>query len=253
MKRVVPPLLTAIVLTILLEVVVGLGWVAPYLLPSPRSVFEALIENRAELFSAMLSTAGAAVAGLCASTVAGVGLAIAFSLSPLIRAAVFPYAIFFQTVPIVSLAPVLVIWFGFGTPTVIASSFIVSIFPIIASTLLGLQSVDHELIDLFRLYRASRFDILKKLELPFALPQILSGIRIAAGLSVIGAIVGEFVAGGGLGSVVDAARTQNRIDKVFATVLISSLMGALLVSTIGFLSRKLIGRWHASEKQRNLS
>lgn len=250
MKRLFPPLLTLLALALILELVVASGCVAPYLLPSTSSIARSLAENAPELASAMLSTAVAAVSGLVLSIVLGVGLAISFSLSSFIRSAVFPYAIFFQTVPIVAIAPVLVIWFGFGTPTVIASSFIVSVFPVIASTLLGLRSVDPELLDLFRLYRASRLSILMKLEIPYALPQILSGIRIAAGLAVIGAIVGEFVAGGGLGSVVDAARTQNRIDKVFATVLISSIMGAILVSTINFASHRLIGRWHASEKSK---
>jgi NitT/TauT family transport system permease protein len=167
-----------------------------------------------------------------------------------LRRAFYPYAIFFQTVPVIAIAPLLVIWFGFGQPTVIASAFIVSIFPVIASTLLGLQSTEPALSDLFRLYSASRVDHLLKLRMPFALPHVFSGLRIASGLAVIGAIVGEFIGGGGLGSVVDAARTQQRIDKVFAAVLISSLLGLALVAIVNFSGWLVLRKWHASAQSR---
>ena len=167
------------------------------------------------------------------------------SLSPMLRRAFLPYATFFQTVPIVALAPVLVIWFGFGRPTVIASAFIVSIFPIIANSILGIESTIPRLEDLFRLKRASRFATLWKLQLPSAVPAIFAGLRIASGLAVIGAIVGEFIAGGGLGEVVDAARTQQRLDKVFAAVLLSSCLGLILVILIDLASRLTLRSWYA--------
>jgi NitT/TauT family transport system permease protein len=159
-----------------------------------------------------------------------------------------PYATFFQTVPVIALAPVLVIWFGFGRPTVVASAFIVSLFPIIANSLLGLQSTDPLLLDLFKLYRASRFQTLWKLQWPASLPAIFGGLRIASGLAVIGAVVGEFIAGGGLGEVVDSARTQQRLDKVFAAVLLSSILGLLLVVLIDFISRLTLRSWYAGER-----
>jgi len=152
-------------------------------------------------------------------------------------------------VPIISIAPLLVIWFGFGQPTVIASAAIVSVFPIIASTLLGLKSTEPALIDLFTLYSASARQMLLMLKIPFALPQIFSGLRIASGLAVVGAIVGEFIGGGGLGSVVDSARTQQRIDRVFAAVLISALLGAVLVGAVNLISALTLGSWHISERK----
>src|SRR5262249_40925223 len=162
----------------------------------------------------------------------------------------YPYAVFFQTVPVIAIAPLLVIWFGYGLPTVVASSFICGIFPVIASTLVGLQSTDPALLDLFRLYRATRTEALRKLKLPFALPAILTGARISAGLSVIGAIVGEFIGGGGLGGIVDEARTQQRVDRVFAAVLLASLLGLVFFGAIHGLSHFLLRKWHASEQNR---
>ena len=132
--------------------------------------------------------------------------------------------------------------------TVIASAFVVSIFPVIANTLTGILSTDPALRDLFRLYDASTFDTLIKLRFPSALPQILTGLRISSGLAVIGAIVGEFIGGDGIGSVIDVARTQQRVDKVFAAVLMASLLGLALFGIINLVSYLTLRRWHASEQ-----
>lgn len=168
------------------------------------------------------------------------------------RRAFYPYAVFFQTVPIIAIAPLLVIWFGYGLKTIIAVSFIVSVFPIIANTLSGLLSTDPSLRDLFRLHGAGTLTTLVKLRIPGALPSFLTGLRIASGLAVIGAIVGEFVAddyrqGGGIGTVVMVAIKELRTDKVFAAVLMASLLGLLffaLVNFLGYLSHRL---WHIAE------
>jgi NitT/TauT family transport system permease protein len=143
-------------------------------------------------------------------------------------------------VPIIAIAPLLVIWFGFGDPTVRASAFIVSLFPILANTLTGLQETDPHLKELFRLYKPSPWQLVLKLQIPSAVPYILTGIRISAGLAVIGAIVGEFIAGGGLGALIDAARTQQRVDLVFSGVLMSSVLALSLVFAIEALSRLLL-------------
>src|SRR5205823_6857004 len=135
-------------------------------------------------------------------------------------------------------------WIGFGMPTVIASAFIVSVFPVIANAIDGLLSTDPALVDLFRLYGASRATSLWKLRLPFALPAIWTGLRIAGGLAVIGAIVGEFITGGGLGSIIDASRTQQRVDKVFAVLLIASGLGIALFGLVNFFSRLTLRHWH---------
>lgn len=247
---VVPPLIPLVIVTVVLEWIVGAGWIPRYLMPAPSDVFRSMVEDRQELWDGFKSTAIAAFSGLAASFVVGTTLAVLLSTSRFLKRAVYPYAVFFQTVPIIAIAPLLVIWFGFGQPTVVASAFIVSIFPIVASTLLGLESTDHALVDLFRLYSASRWARLWKLRLPFALPQIYSGLRIASGLAVIGAIVGEFIAGGGLGAIVDAARTQQRVDKVFAAVLISTLLGLAMMALINLAGWCSLRHWHASAHRR---
>ncbi|MDX9730338.1 MAG: ABC transporter permease [Bdellovibrionales bacterium] len=243
-----PPLLLLVVISCLFEALVRVGVVESFLLPAPSEVFASLYVDRAELMFGLGSTAIAALIGLGLSFVCGVLIAVVFSLSEFLKKAFLPYAVFFQTVPIIALAPVLVIWFGFGQPTVVASAFIVSIFPVIANSVFGLQGTDPALLALFKLHRASRIETLLKLQLPAALPAIMSGLRIASGLAVIGAIVGEFIAGGGLGEVVDAARTQQRLDKVFAAVLLSSVFGLVLVFCIDLVSRRALQSWYMERR-----
>ena len=247
-KNILPPLIPFVVLTLAGEWIVRAGIVPSYLLPTPTAIFRAIIDNRIELAQAMLKTSGSAFAGFTLSTVIGIAIAVLLSSSRWVQRAFYPYAVFFQTVPIIAIAPLLVIWFGYGMRTVIASAFVVSIFPVIANTLNGILSTDPALRDLFRLYDASAFDTLTKLRFPAALPQILTGLRISSGLAVIGAIVGEFIGGDGIGSVIDVARTQQRVDKVFAAVLMASLLGLLLFGIINLVSALTLRRWHASEQ-----
>jgi NitT/TauT family transport system permease protein len=246
MKR-FAPLIPLGLLLLVWQSAVGLGWVSSFILPSPGQVATCLVTDQPELAMALGTTAFAAALGFGLSIVVGIGAAIALSLSRALLAAFYPYAVVLQTIPIIAVAPLLVIWFGYGTPTVVASTFLASIFPVLTSTLTGLQSTDPALRDLFRLYRASRFATLTKLVIPFALPNILVGLRIGAGLAIIGAIVGEFVGGGGLGSVVEIARTQQRVDKVFAAVVLASALGAVTVALVDLLSRRSLRRWHPSE------
>ncbi len=243
-----PAVVSLVVFLSLWELLSHFEIVPRFILPAPSEVFSSLYDDRGELLAGFLQTCFEALCGLALSFVVGTVTAVLLSFSVFLRQAFYPYAIFFQTVPIVAIAPVLVIWFGFGTPTSVACAFICSFFPILASTLLGLTSTEPALLDLFQLYHASRLQKLIKLQWPFALPHIFSGLRISAGLAVIGAIIGEFIAGGGLGSVVDGARTQQRLDKVFSAVLLSSLIGMIFLFVINTLSRQLLKNWHASER-----
>ena len=242
-------LVPLVVITTTAEFVVRQGIVRAYLVPAPSAIFLAMVENSGELAQAILNTSLSAVTGFLLSTLVGVAIAIFLSSSRAIQRAIYPYAVFFQTVPLIAIAPLLVTWFGYGTRTVIASAFIVSIFPVIANTLTGILSTDPALRDLFRLYGASAPVTLMKLRFPAALPQILTGLRVASGLAVIGAIVGEFIGGQGLGSVVDVARTQQRVDKVFAAVLLASLLGLALFGAINLISSLTLRRWHSSEQR----
>ena len=210
-----PPTLALVLGIALWEFLSQTRLLDPLLVPAPSLVAISLWEDRAEFLIAFSITAMAAMVGFLASTVSGLAIALLLASSRWLFRAFYPYAVFLQTLPIIAIAPLLVIWFGYGMPAVVASSFIVSIFPMIASSLAGLLSADPALRDLFKIYRANRWQILTNLLLPYSLPFILAGMRVAAALAVIGTIVGEFVGGTGLGSVIDIARTQQRIDKVF--------------------------------------
>ena len=224
------------------ETAVRSGWVASYLLPAPSEVYTTSIELRSEIWAATKATLESIVYGLAASFTVGVTLAISFFAVPILRRAILPFCVFFQTVPIVAIAPLLVIWFGFGPTTVKASAFIVSLFPILANTLTGLEETDPLLRELFALYKPSRWKTITKLQIPSAIPYILTGLRISVGLATIGAIVGEFIAGGGVGSLIDSARTQQRVDLVFSGVIASSLLALFLVLSIDLISRLVLGR-----------
>jgi len=224
------------------QAVVQLGWVARYLLPAPTDIFATTRELWGEIWTATLSTLHSIVWGLAASFAVGVALAIGCFAVPVLRRAILPFCVFFQTVPIIAIAPLLVIWFGFGTTTVTASAFIVSLFPILANTLTGLEETDPHLREMFALYRPPKWKTICKLQIPSAIPYILTGLRISVGLATIGAIVGEFIAGGGLGSLIDSARTQQRVDLVFSGVLASSLLALALVLVIDLVSRVVLGR-----------
>ena len=234
------PFAFLLIILLAIESAILMGFIPEYLVPKPSSILNALWEDPVTFRDGFITTLWASLLGFCASVLIGGATAMFFSLVPFLRKSLLPFAVFFQTVPIVAIAPVLVIWFGFGIPTVVASSFICSVFPIIANTLLGLDSIDQDLLDLFKIYRANRIKVLLQLRLPNALPQIFTGFEIASGLAVIGAIVGEFVAGGGLGGIVDASRTQNRLDKVFAAVFLSAILGAIWIWAMKQTSNKVL-------------
>lgn len=252
-RRAWPPILALVVLHVVWEATVRGLAVPAFLLPPPLAIAAALRENAAMLAASTLVTARAALIGFALSAVIGVSSAVVLASSRPIERALYPYTIFLQTVPIVAVAPLLVQWFGPGLRAVAVSALIVSVFPVIANTLTGFRSVDPALRDLFRLHGARRLDTLFKLELPAALPSIVTGLRVASGLSVIGTIVGEFVAGfsedgAGLGITVLSANRQLRTDLVFAAVLLSSVVGLALFGAVNVLGHLLLQSWHPSEK-----
>jgi NitT/TauT family transport system permease protein len=214
-----------------------------------------LRDDATTLMQAMLATTQAALAGFAASAFVGIVSAMALSTSALMRRAIYPYTVFLQTVPIIAIAPLLIFWFDAGFQAVAICAFVVSAFPVIANSLTGLRSVDPPLVDLFLLYGARRRDILLKLRLPSALPGIFAGLRVAAGLAVIGTVVAEFLVGrideeAGLGVTISNAARNGRPDRVFAAVLLTSLLGLALFGAVNLISHLLLRRWHASEKTR---
>jgi NitT/TauT family transport system permease protein len=252
--RVAPPVAVFVAACALMEAYVRWREVSPFLLPRPSSVARALWLERGDLWRALLVTAGAAMIGFSASLLFGTLAAVVLSASSLVRRALYPYALFFQTVPVIAIAPMLVIWLDAGLASVAVCAFIVSVFPVIASTLAGMLSADPALVDLFRLYGAGRGATLWKLRFPSALPGLFTGLRVAAGLAVIGTVVSEFLVGlvgedEGLGMKIVGGIKNGRTDRVFAAVLLASVLGLAMFAGVNLASRLALRRWHASERQ----
>lgn len=250
-KSTFAPALTFVIIVTLWEGAVRALHVPAFLVPPPSAVLTALWNERATLAASLFTTAEGASMGFMLSVSLGTLVGLVFSLSRWLERGLYPYALFLQTVPIVAVAPLLVLWFGPGLRAVSVSAFIVSVFPVIANTLAGLRSVDPRLADLFRLYGAKLPDTVLKLRLPTAAPSILTGFKVAAGLAVIGAIVGEFVAGfaegnAGLGITVLSAYRQLRTDLLFAAVLLASLLGLSLFALVSALGALLLRRLRAT-------
>lgn len=239
--QIAAPLFVTVLVLLVWHLSVTLAKVPAIVVPTPVAVGSALAENAEQLMTAAGETAKAAFAGLGLSIVLGVAIAFAFSQSVLIRSAFYPYAILLQTVPIIAVAPIVVIAIerGFWGVTLIAA--IISIFPVITSTTTGLLQVDPQLMELFRLNSASRWQTLRKLQLPNSLPYLISGIRIAGGAAIVGAIVGEFFVGSsltGLGVLIERKKSGFDTDELYATVLVSTFLG---VCVFGFVT--VAGEW----------
>jgi NitT/TauT family transport system permease protein len=238
----------------LVETYVRATHVRQFLFPRPSDVVTTLWTDARELLDALGSTAEAALTGFIASALLGVVIAIALSSSRLVRRAIYPYTVFFQTVPVIAIAPLLILWFRAGFQAVAICALVVSVFPVITGTLTGLLSTDPALVDLFRLYGARRRDAMLKLRFPSALPGVFNGLRVAAGLSVVGTVVAEILVGeigehAGLGVTIAAGAKYGRPDRVFAAVLLTSLLGLALFGCVNLASHLLLRRWHASEKE----
>jgi NitT/TauT family transport system permease protein len=228
---------------------VRFGHIESYLLPSPLAVARVAWTKRAELFGALTLTAACALCGFAASLVVGTLIAVTFSFSRVIKASGYPYAIFLQTVPIVAIAPLIVVWCGYGFQSVALIAFIISLFPIITNATTGLTNVDRDLVDLFELHNASRWQVLFKLRLPSAVPYLVTGARISSGMAVIGAIVGEFFAGYGatrygLGYVIMQATNQLKTNELFAAVIASTALGMAVFTIVNIVGATVLSRWY---------
>lgn len=225
--------------------------VRAYLFPSPWQVFEIVRERRGDLLQALGITGAAAGLGFFCSLCIGFLVSLAFSQSALIRRSCYPYAIFLQTMPIVAIAPLIVTWFGFGFQSVVLVSFIISVFPIITNTTTGMLAVEQRYLELFEIYNASRWQKLWKLRVPNCVPFLVAGAKTSAGLSVIGAIVGEFFVGvlsdkHGLGYYITVSSQQLKTDLLFAAVFACTLLGVLVFLAVNVVSRFVLKRWNSS-------
>ncbi len=219
-----------------------------WLLPPPSSLVAVAWVERTALGQAMALTGGAALAGFGLSLVLGIGLAVLLAQAKWVERSLTPYALFLQTVPVVGIAPLIILWAGTGFPSVVLVAHILSVFPVITVTTAGLVGVDREKVELLRIFGASRTQMMWKLRLPSALPHIVTGARNAAGLAVIGAITGEFFAGygarqHGLGYYIIVASGQLKTDLLFTAILASTALGWGIFMMVTMVGNRLTARW----------
>lgn len=220
-----------------------------FLLPPPQRVIQVgLLEpdNISEIFGAFLQTAVVALLGFGIATLIGMALAIIMSQANWIERSIYPYAVILQTIPTLALVPLIGFWFGYDTPSRVLVCVTIALFPIITNTLFGLKSASQELHDLFRLKGAGRATKLWKLQLPNALPAIFTALRIAAGLSVIGAIVGDFFfrrGPAGIGRLLDIYASNLRGAELFTAIGFACLLGLIVFWGVGSVARRTVGHW----------
>lgn len=246
------PVLTLAALLLAWEALVRLAQIPHYTLPAPSLVLQVLFANFGSLAGSWWFTLKITFGALALAAAGGVLIASAFALSRPLEQALFPVAVVLQVTPVVAIAPLILIYVQSTTAALLLCAWIVAFFPILSNTVLGLRAADPHLRDLFRLYRATPLQRLRLLLVPSALPYFIAGLRISGGLSLIGAVTAEMVAGAagretGLASRILEASFRTETPKMFAALLLLVATGVLIFWSFNALSRRLLGRWHASE------
>jgi len=254
--RVALPIVVLALGLLLWEAIVRINEIPPYILPSPSLILRTLIDDWELLSQSLVVTLATTVQGFLLAAFGGVGLAVLFNQSRLLEYSLYPYAVILQVTPIVAIAPLLLIYLP-QPLAVLACAWIVAFFPVLANTTLGLHSVDHNLADLFTLYGASRRELLWYLKLPSALPYIIGGLRIAGGLSLIGAVVAEIAAGSagagsGLAYRIAESGYRLNIPRMFAALLLLSVAGIAIFYALSLLNYLALRRWHESALEREV-
>ena len=252
--RIALPLLVLALVVLAWDGIVRAFAIPPFVLPGPGLVLRTLIDDGALLWNSLLVTLTITFEGFALAAVGGIVLAVAFNQWRLVEYSFYPYAVILQVTPVVAIAPLLLIYLP-QPLAVLACAWIVAFFPVLANTTLGLNSVDHNLIALFELYKASRWQVLWNLKLPSALPQMLAGLRIAGGLSLIGAVVAEIAAGSagagsGLAYRIAESGYRLNIPRMFAALLLLSFAGVAIFFVLSALSHLALRRWHESALKR---
>lgn len=259
---VIAPLIVGLVVLLLWEAIVRWMHIPPYLLPGPILVFQTLIREWGTLFPSLLITVQITTVAFVAAVISGLLTAILFTQSKWIERSFFPYAVVLQTTPIVAIAPLIILWVRQLVPgeqstfiSLVICAWMVAFFPILSNTTLGLNSADHNLLNLFQLYKASPWQTLIHLRLPSAMPYFLGGLRISGGLALIGAVVAEFVAGtggtrSGIAYQILISSFNLQIPRMFAALLMTTFLGVLIFAALTLLSDYLLRHWHESAMKR---
>ncbi len=253
---VIAPLAVGLLVLLVWEIAVRITNTPSYLLPPPSLVLTTLVQEWGQLFPSLLVTFKITVIAFIAAAISGLFIAVLFAQSRWIERSFFPYAVILQTTPIVAIAPLIIIWFKNNTfLALVVCAWIIALFPIISNTTLGLKSADHNLVNLFKLYNASRWQTLLYLRLPSAMPYFLGGLRISGGLALIGAVVAEFVAGtggrrSGLAYQILMSSYNLQIPRMFAALILTTGLGVLIFVVLTLISDFLLRHWHESAVQR---
>ncbi len=234
------------------ELIVRINQIPHYILPAPTLVAKTLWDNLGSLMISWWFTMKITFGALILAVVGGVALAMLFALNKWVELSLFPFAIVLQVTPIVAIAPLILIFIDSTAAALLLCAWIVAFFPILSNTLIGLRSADHNLRDLFTLYRASPWQTLRHLLVPSAMPYFIAGLKVAGGLSLIGAVVAEFTAGAagketGLASRILEASFRTEIPKMFAALVLVSLTGIMIYLVFNLVSKLVLGSWHESE------
>jgi NitT/TauT family transport system permease protein len=246
-----PPLMVFVVAMILWQILPPALGAHTYIVPTPIDVGRAIRENSGEFWQGVFTTSWTALVGFALSAVLGVIVACVMATWKPVERTLFPYMVILTTVPIIAVAPLIIVWFGFGSLSIVLIAVLIGFFPVVASTVVGLHSASTSSVDLFRIYRASTLQTLVKLRLWTALPFLLAALRVTATLAVVGTIVGEYVAGvggsgGGLGYIIVVANSRLETSYVFAAAIASCVLGILFFWVVGWVSRRVLGSWHES-------
>lgn len=259
---VLAPGAVGLLLLLFWEMGVRMTHMPPYLLPGPLLVFQTLVSEWGTLFPSMLITLKITLVAFIAAVVSGLLISILFTQSKWIERSFFPYAVILQTTPIVAIAPLIILWVRQAVPgesstfvSLVICAWLVAFFPILSNTTLGLNSADHNLINLFQLYRASRWQTLLYLRLPSAMPYFLGGLRISGGLALIGAVVAEFVAGtggtsSGIAYQILMSSFNLQIPRMFAALLMTTALGVAIFVALTIFSDLMLRNWHESAVKR---
>ncbi len=234
------------------EAIVRINQIPQYILPAPTLILVTLWDNLGSLMQSWWFTMKVTFGALLLAVAGGVFLATLFALNKWVEASLFPFAIVLQVTPIVAIAPLILIFIDSTMAALLLCAWIVAFFPILSNTVIGLRSADHNLRDLFTLYRASAWQTLRHLLIPSAMPYFIAGLKIAGGLSLIGAVVAEFTAGAagkqtGLASRILEASFRTEIPKMFAALVLVSLTGVMIFLIFNLVSKLVLGKWHESE------
>lgn len=256
--QLIVPVLLGIVILAAWEILVRALHVPKFLLPPPSMIAMAFWESAQTLLGSLWVTFRVTVLAFAIALVTGVGLAVLFSQSRLVEMCLYPYAVILQVTPIISIAPLVLIWVGLDhvERALLILATIVAFFPILANTTLGLKSTDHNLRSLFELYHATRWQRLVHLQFPAALPYLLGGMKISGSLALIGAVVAEFVAGSGTATglawrIIESANRLN-VPRMFAALFLLSALGIIIFLALDWLEQRLLGRWHESAVTREV-